>query len=130
MRKLKETALAVFGEAQFKLHKWHSYEPELEVTSEPEDRKQSYAKEQLGVKPGQTKMLGLPWDKTKDTVAVTFPKAPLEVTKREMSRFLASFYNPLGLVSPVSLVGKLLYREVCDQNLQWDQKVPESITKQ
>ena len=130
MRKLKETAIAVFGEAQFKLQWWHSNEPELEVTSEPEDRKQSYAKEQLGVKPGKTKMLGLPWDKTKDTVAVTFPKAPLEVTDREMSRFLASFYDPLGLVSPVSLVGKLLYREVCGQNLQWDQKVPESITKQ
>ena len=75
-------------------------------------------------------MLGLPWDKSKDTISLTFPEAPSEVTKREMLLVLASVYDPLGLVSPVSLVGKLLYRDVCDQNLQWDQKVQESITKQ
>ena len=45
-------------------------------------------------------------------------------------RFLASIYDPLGLVSPVSLVRKLLYREVCKQHLPWDQKVPESVGKQ
>ena len=100
------------------------------MTGETEGGKQSYAKEQLGVKPGKTKMLGLPWDKTKVTIVVTFPEAPSEVTKREMLRFLASVYDPLGLVSPVSLVGKLLHNDVCDQQLQRDQKAPESITKQ
>ena len=117
VRKLKETAVAVFGEAKFELHKWHSNEPELEASREFEDGKQSYAKEQLGVKPGETKMLGLPWDKTEDKIAVTFPRASPEVSKREMLRFLASVYDPLGLASPVSLVGKLLYRGVCEQHL-------------
>ena len=56
MRKLKELAAGVFAEAQFELHKWHSNEPQLEASREPEDGKQSYAKEQLGVKPGETKM--------------------------------------------------------------------------
>ena len=130
VRKLKESAVAVFGEAQFELHKWHSNEPELEASGEPEDGKQSYAKEQLGVKLGETKMLGLPWNKTEDTIAVTFREASPEVSKREMLRFLASVYDPLGLASPVSLVGKLLYREVCDQHLSWDQKVPETVAKQ
>ena len=72
MRKLKESATAVFEEAHFELHKWHSNEPELEASGEPEDGKQSYVKEQLGVKPGEPKMLGLPWNKTEDTIAVTF----------------------------------------------------------
>lgn len=130
VRKLKESAVAVFEEAQFELHKWHSNEPELEASAEPEDGKQSYAKEQLGVKPGETKMLGLPWNKSEDTIAVTFREASPEVSKREMLRFLASVYDPLGLASPVSLVGKLLYREVCDQHLPWDQKVPETVAKQ
>ena len=130
VRKLKETAVAVFGEAKFELHKWHSNEPELEASREFEDGKQSYAKEQLGVKPGETKMLGLPWDKTEDKIAVTFPRASPEVSKREMLRFLASVYDPLGLASPVSLVGKLLYRGVCEQHLPWDQEVPESVAKQ
>ena len=105
VRSLNETAVAVFGEAQFELHKWHSNAPELEVSSAPDDCNQR-----------ETKMLGLPWDKTEDTIAVTFPEPPPEVTKREMLRFLASIYDPLGYASPVSFVGKLLYREVCDQN--------------
>lgn len=79
------------------------------MSSAPDDCNQSYAKEQLGVKPGETKMLGLPWDKTEDTIAVTFLEPPPEVTKREMLRFLASIYDPLGVASPVSLVRKLLY---------------------
>lgn len=129
MCKLKETAVAIFGEAQFELHKWYSNVPALEASSEQEDEKQSYAKEQLGVKPGETKMLGLPWDKSEDTIALVFPEEPREVTKREMLPFLASVYDPL-LASPVSLVGKLLYRDVCDQYLPWDLKVPEKIAMQ
>lgn len=54
-------------------------------------------------------MLGLPWDKTEDTIAVTFLEPPPEVTKREMLRFLASIYDPLGVASPVSPVRQLLY---------------------
>lgn len=44
VHKLKESAIAVFGEAEFELHTWHSNEPELEAGAEPEDGKQSYAK--------------------------------------------------------------------------------------
>ena len=75
-------------------------------------------------------MLGLPWGKTQDTIAVTFPEAPPEVTKREMLQFLASVYDPLGVASLVSLMGKLLYREVCEPQLPWDQTVSKSIRKQ
>ena len=64
-----------FGEAGFELHKWYSKEQTLEseASSQQEDEKRSYAKEQLGIKPGETKMLGLPWDKLKHMMAVTFP---------------------------------------------------------
>ena len=119
-----------FGEAQSELHKWHSNEPELEASSEPEDGKQNYAKEQLGVEPWKTKMLGLPGNKIKCTIAFTFWEASPEVSTREMLPFHASVFDPLSLASPVSLVGKLLYREVCDKHLPWDQKVPNTVVKQ
>ena len=130
---LKNTAVAIFGEAGFELHKWHSNEQTLEseTNSEQEDEKddESYAKEQLGVKPGETKMLGLPWDKLKDMMAVTFTAAPPDVTKRETLRFLASIYDPLGIASPVSLVGKILYQDICDQRIPWDVRVPEKLAE-
>lgn len=103
---------------------------ETSVELNTEGEKQSYAKEQLGVKSGKSRMLGLPWNKPEDTIAVMFPQAPPEVTKREMLRSLASVYDPLGLASPISLVGKFLYQEVCDQHLPWDESVPESIRRQ
>ena len=51
---LKDTAISVFGEANFELHKWHSNAEELETDREEVDAEQSYAKEQLGVRANKT----------------------------------------------------------------------------
>ena len=91
------------------------------------DGQQSYAKRKLGVKEGESKMLGLLWDKMEDTLAVTFPEEPTDVTQRGILRFLASVYDPLGVASPTTLTGKCLYCEVCDCRLSWDEKVSDRI---
>ena len=72
-------------------------------------------------------MLGLPWNKEKDTIAVTFPEESADLTKRGIRRFLASVYDPIGLAPPTLLVGKLLYCEVCDSHSPWDEKVSDRI---
>ena len=82
---------------------------------------------QLGVKEGETRMLGLPWDKKEYLIAVTFPVEPVDVTKRGILRFLAAVYDPLGIASPTMLVGKLLYCKVCESRLPWDQKVSDRM---
>ena len=65
-------------------------------------------------------MLGLPWNKSEDTIAVTFPEEPVDVTT-------AAVYDPLGVASPTTLMGKLLYREVCESRLPWDETVSDRI---
>jgi hypothetical protein len=75
----------------------------LEGGRQPSEVSQSYAKEQLGVKFGETKLLGLPWNKAKYTIATVFPNNMPVTTKREMLRFLASIYDPLGIVSPINV---------------------------
>ncbi len=60
-----------------------------------EDDQQSYAKQQLGVKPNESKMLGLKWDKVQDTLTVNFPRSVDRndtVTKRGILRNLAKIY--------------------------------------
>lgn len=110
------------------MHKWNSNDPQLESENVvPVDEQQSYAKQQLGVKEGETKMLGLPWNKREDLIAVTFPEEPVDVTKRGILRFLAAVYDPLGIASPIMLIGKLLYREVCESRLPWDVKVSDRM---
>eukprot|EP00795_Rhopilema_esculentum_P014827 gene14827-5944_t len=77
VKKLKDTAVEVFKDAGFELHKWHSNEKQFENDQrEEQDFEQSYAKQQLGVKNTETKLLGLHWNKTEDTTAVMFPKKP------------------------------------------------------
>ena len=40
---------------------------------------------------------------------------------------VAKIYDPLGLVSPISLGGKFLYRNICDAKLPWDAKLPSNL---
>ena len=72
----KEKAVQIFSDATFQLHKWHSNVKQLEEDSNlivpPEE--QLFAKQQLNVKPSESKMLGLKWDKQHDTLAVVLPK--------------------------------------------------------
>ena len=82
---LKESAQAIFSEAQFKLHKWHSNIPVLETdVAGPSEQESSYAKQQLGAKQGETKLMGMPWNKEEDIIAVTFPSPPEQATKRDL----------------------------------------------
>jgi hypothetical protein len=50
-------------------------------------------------------------------------------TKRGILSKLAKIYDPLGLVFPTTLVGKLIYRDVCDAKLPWDASLPLPLTK-
>ena len=126
---VKETAIEVFNDARFKLHKWHSNVQELEIeTARAGDEEQTYAKQQLGVKEGETKLLGLTWDKTKDNIHVSFPSQAAEPTKRGVLAKIAKIYDPLGLVSPITLTGKILYRDACDLQVAWDAQLPGNLS--
>ena len=109
-KQLKREATEIFADAKFELHKWHSNRKELETACE--DYEPSFAKEQLEKTPakGECKLLGVGWDKVEDTLHVSFPAAPAEQTKRGILTNLAKVYDPLGIVSPDMLEGKLLYR--------------------
>ena len=132
---LKQTSQSIFRAGNFELHKWHSNVPSLEQRTPHEEtikerptthpnENQSYAKDQLGVKQGETKLLGVPWDKREDAIQTSFPDPITKATKREVLGKIAKIYDPLGLASPITLEGKFLYREVCEARIPWDQELP------
>ena len=134
----KTKAIEVFEDATFKLHKWHCNISELEekgnISRQPatndNGEETTFAKQQLGTNPeSEAKLLGLSWDKSQDTLSVTTNKEEPASTKRGALSQLAKVYDPLGLVSPTTLPGKLLYREMCEANLAWDGEFPETLTK-
>lgn len=121
----------VFKDATFDLNKWHSNVASLEVGNVPEstDNEQpSYIETKFGVNKSETKLLGLPWDKSKDTLYVKTSPNPV-TTKREGLSELAKVYDPLGLVSPTTLVAKQLYREMCEAKVLWDMKLADHVRK-
>ena len=46
-----------------------------------------------------------------------------------MLKFLASIYDPVGIISPATLLAKDMYRDVCDLKLSWDQRLLEDLMK-
>ena len=121
----KDKAVQIFSDATFQLHKWHSNVKQLEedtnLTVSPEE--QSFAKQQLNVKPSESKMLGLKWDKEQDTLAVVIPEEETQPTKRGILEKMAKIYDPLGLIAPLTLTAKQIYRELCEAKVQWDTKI-------
>ena len=69
------------------------------------------------MKTNEAKLLRLPWDSVEETLATTFSNDSHQATKREVLGSLAPIYNPLGVASPVTLVGKMVFREACDRQL-------------
>ena len=82
------------------------------------------------MKTNEAKLLGLPWVKMVDTLAVTFSGVSHEATKREVLRSLASIYDPLGVASPITLVEKIVFRQGCDRHLPWDAVLPKELKAQ
>ena len=128
---LKTKATEIFADATFDLHKWHSNARELESYNTVErEETETFAKQQLGVSNSdQARILGLPWNKEADIIGVNFPSDKTESTKRGILGKVAKIYDPLGLVAPVTLTGKLLYRDVCNAKLAWDTKLPYELSR-
>ena len=65
----------------------------------------------------------------RDTFETRFPLEKCKVTKRDILRKLALTYDPLGLVSPVHLMGKIIYQMICEKKLAWNNTIPSDIIK-
>ena len=127
----KEKSNEVLNDATFQLHKWHSNVEELERDGDGagSNEEQSFAKQQFGVQPSETRMLGLKWNKVEDILTINFPQDDHPVTKRGILGKLAKIYDPLGLVSLLTLEGKLVYRAACESKASWDAELDEKLSR-
>ncbi len=121
---MKDDAIEIFNDATFTLHKWHSNRRELEETTSDNEEKKTFAKQQLGTpSEGEASILGLAWSKDKDELKVVVPSGEATTTKRGILSKLAQIYDPLGLLSPRTIQGKIIYREVCNKKMAWDAQI-------
>ena len=59
----------------------------------------------------------------------SYPPKYLRQLNVESYKKLAKIYDPLGLVSPITLQGKLIYREICLKKIGWDAELDQAMKK-
>ena len=79
-------------------------------------------------------VLGQCWDTHSDQLKIDFTKILAgvklsDVTKRDVLSTTAKFYDPLGLISPIVLMFKLFFQQLCQPELGWDEILNQDITR-
>ena len=95
----------------------------------------SFSSFQLGVKSGDSKVksvLGINWDLTSDVFIFDFKDIiemgqSIKMTKRNILRVSSSFYDPLGLISPISVQSKHILQLLYKEKLDWDSLISEVL---
>ena len=76
----------------------------------------------------QGKVLGVKWDIIHDSFFFEVKDIRSKsVTKRKILSVVSSVYDPLGLLGPMILPGKLIFQDATRQKLSWDEEVPGDI---
>lgn len=78
----------------------------------------------------ESKALGLKWNIVDDVVYFDICVEPSEsVTRRVILSIVSSMFDPLGLISPVLVIGRILFQKATRLKLSWDQLVTPDLGK-
>ncbi|XP_065895716.1 uncharacterized protein [Dysidea avara] len=115
---------SLLNSAHFNLCSWASNSPHLKST----------AKEHNVAESGNpVKVLGLVWDVQTDLIYPSPKPEPSNFisasTKREILKCASSVFDPLGLISPVTISAKLFLQQLWQQCLDWDSDLAEELCK-
>ncbi|XP_053403265.1 uncharacterized protein LOC123558686 [Mercenaria mercenaria] len=112
----------IFKGAGFKLRSWASNYEILRETARSENVADDCR---------ATKVLGMVWNPESDII--TFAKSKrctsnlVPMTKRELLKESSSIYDPLGILSPLTVRSKILMQSLWQQKLEWDEPLPAEI---
>ncbi|XP_055527419.1 uncharacterized protein LOC129720032 [Wyeomyia smithii] len=75
------------------------------------------------------KTLGIGWEPERDTLQFnsSVKHSPGHVTKRSILSAISQLFDPLGLIAPIIIHGKLLMQELWLVHCEWDQPVPSCV---
>ena len=73
--------------------------------------------------------LGVEWDTETDMFSIQVRPRASHASRRGILSVVSSVFDPLGLVSPFVLKGKLILRELCREGLGWDEPIPGDVAR-
>ncbi|XP_013413205.1 uncharacterized protein LOC106175645 [Lingula anatina] len=113
----------LLASAGFSLQSWATNDPKLRNIVETDGVAHADHK--------NTPMLGMIWDTEQDTLSFkSGEEIPVsQVTKREVISRISRVYDPLGLLAPVIVRGKMFMQELWKAELDWDQTLPPELSE-
>ncbi|XP_053407998.1 uncharacterized protein LOC128559687 [Mercenaria mercenaria] len=71
------------------------------------------------------------WNPETDTLTFAEKEIPVldSITKRDVLTYASRIYDPLGILSPVTVRAKILMQDLWKENLDWDVPLPEQYVK-
>ena len=117
--KLTAEITALLARGGFRLTKWLSNDPTVLASVPPSERSKTALR--LGEDDLTDRALGLSWLVSNDRFVFDVKLRDVPATRRGVLSMVASLFDPLGLVAPVTLGPKLLLQELAREKLTWDQ---------
>ena len=126
---LIKDAVSICAKANIRLHKYVSSSPEVLQSIPETERAKAKGSLEFGRPPSAVEhVLGMQWNVDDDELMFTFSMADRPHTKRGALSILASIYDPLGILTPCILVGKLLLQEMTRLKIAWDDPLPDHLS--
>ncbi|CAG7706308.1 unnamed protein product, partial [Allacma fusca] len=125
---LQKQLMSVLKSANLILRKWSSSESAV-LAAVPEEFRETQLP--LSFNYDETvKTLGMYWSPLADDFRFRFQSRAdtVKVTKRTVLSEIAKLFDPLGLMSPVTIRGKLIMQSLWKLQINWDQVLPSDIT--
>ncbi|CAB4039577.1 G2 M phase-specific E3 ubiquitin- ligase, partial [Paramuricea clavata] len=82
----------------------------------------------------EEKILGIRWNYVNDTFIFNFQRIvqaarELEPTKRNVIGIISRFYDPLGVLAPITVKLKMFFQELCQSKVEWDEELSSELKK-
>uniref|UniRef100_A0A914XCT4 Integrase catalytic domain-containing protein n=1 Tax=Plectus sambesii TaxID=2011161 RepID=A0A914XCT4_9BILA len=117
---LYKKAKELFSQVSMNLREWTSNSKEF----------RDYLPEEDKLKETKVKVLGLLWNTEKDTLKISLSatsQGTSTVTKREVLQTLASTFDPMGMLAPITVKGKIFFQTLWQEKYEWDEPLPKIL---
>ncbi|XP_063918637.1 uncharacterized protein LOC135134000 [Zophobas morio] len=125
--KLRDDLNNILKGGGFELYKWASNETKLLPNQDSENNTAVVRLDSNF----ETKALGLTWNCQRDLFKYQLAaiKLPKVATKRNVLSIIAKIFDPLGLLSPMLIVAKILLQKLWQLKLNWDEPIPSELSE-
>ncbi|GFW95012.1 integrase catalytic domain-containing protein [Trichonephila clavipes] len=124
-RKIVHELQNLMSAGGFELRKWSCTHPEV-LSDLPNTLKTNISSHSFDEESTQ-KILGLFWDLNEDSFKVRAVLSDPVSTKRQMLSIIARIFDPLGFVSPSTIILKIILQDLWKAGFDWDDEISPDI---